>query len=113
MQERAHHVDVSGSGNAVNIGGSNNSATVNAHSNGQDAIESAVRAIRALAADLEGPAKVALEFGADDIESTSDETRRATSLRRVQNVIDGVSASVTTAAGAASAVGAAIRALGL
>lgn len=113
MQEPTHHVNVSGSGNAVNVGGSNNSATVNITQGAQNTVDEAVRAIRALAADVDGPAKVALEFGADDIGSTSDTSRLAASLGRIQEVIAGVSGSVSTAAAAASAVGAAIRALSL
>lgn len=113
MHERAHHVNVSGSGNAINVGGSNNSATVSNTLGAQDAVAEAIRAIRALVADVDGPAKIALEFGADDIESTSDSSRLAASLKRVQEVVTSVSSSVGSASVAASAVGAAIRALGL
>jgi hypothetical protein len=112
VHERAHHVNVSGSGNAVNVGGSSNSATVNNH-DAQNAVDAAVHAIRALAADVDGPAKIALEFGAEDIESTSDRSRLAASLQRVEEVVKSVSSTVSTAAAAMSAVGAAMRALGL
>jgi hypothetical protein len=113
VYERAHHVNVSGSGNAVNVGGSGNSATVNNNHGAQNAVDAAVHAIRALAADVDGPTRIALEFGAEDVESTSDRSRLAASLERVQEVITSVSSTVSTAASATSAVTAAMRALGL
>jgi ribonuclease D len=113
VYERAHHVTVSGSGNAVNVGGSSNSTTVNNNHGTQRAVDAAVQAIRALAADVDGPAKIALEFGAEDIESTADRPRMAASLKRVQEVITSVSSTVSTASAATSAVSAAMRALGL
>ncbi|MEU4386246.1 hypothetical protein [Promicromonospora sp. NPDC023805] len=113
MYERAHHVNVSGNGNAVNVGGLSNSATVHNNHGTQSAVDAAVHAIRALAADVDGPAKIALEFGAEDIESTSDRSHLAASLQRVEEVVKSVSSTVSTAAAATSAVGAAMRALGL
>lgn len=113
MQDSTHHMTVSGSGNAINVGGANNSATVNFGGGAKDAVDEAVRAIGALAADVDGPARVALEYGADDIAATSDKARLAVSLKQVQDIITGVSSSVSTAAGAAAAVGAAMRALDL
>lgn len=111
MHERAHHVNVSGSGNAVNVGGSGNSATVNNDHGLQELVDHAIDAIRALAAEVDGHTKVALEIGAESIETASDRSRLAASLERVRDVVTSVSSSVSTASAAASAVGAAIRAL--
>ncbi len=108
-------VSISGSGNAVNLGGRHNHAAVHVGpSAGGDEVASALIALRALADQLDGPDATVLEAAAATLEDTPREDEPA--IRRVLTmaaaVVAGVSGSVIGSAEAVEAVGNAIQALG-
>lgn len=109
------NVSISGSHNAVNLGGRHNRAEVRVGpSAGSDEIASALTALRALADQLDGPDATALGTAAATLEDTPREDEP--SIRRVLTmaaaVVAGVSTSVVGSAEAVEAVGNAIQALG-
>lgn len=109
------HVSISGSGNAVNLGGTNNHAEVHMGPSGSgDEISSALTALRALASHLDGPDATAIETAAATLEGTPRDDEPA--IRRVLTmaaaVVAGLSASVVGSAEAVEAVGNAMTALG-
>ncbi|MFD6446437.1 hypothetical protein ACFWEJ_15140 [Promicromonospora sp. NPDC060204] len=106
-----------GSGNAINIGGSGNTANVTNVGNGVTPAEliAAVEAMRALALHVPEADRAVLEDVTEEIEQVPahDSARLGRKLTLAKSFIEGLSGTTTLAAGAARAVGDAIRALGL
>ena len=106
-----------GSGNAINIGGSGNTASVTNYKGGAAPSEliAAVEAIRALATQVPETDRAVLDEVAEEIEQVPahDSARLGRKLTLARSFIDGLSGTTTLAAAAAKAVGDAIKALGL
>lgn len=106
-----------GSGNAINIGGSGNTASVTNYSTGATPGEltAAIEAIRTLAVQVSGPDRAVLDEVAEEIAQVPahDSARLGRKLTLARSFIEGLSGTTALAAGAAKAVGDAIRALGL
>lgn len=106
-----------GSGNAINIGGSGNTAKVTNYVSGAapGELAAAVEAIRALAAQVPEADRAVLEEVAEEIVQVpaDDSARLGRKLSLARSFIEGLSGTTVLAAGAAKAVGDAIRALGL
>lgn len=108
-------VSIGGSGNAVNVGGANNHATVyTASSAGEQEIEAVLTALRNLAGEVGGAQGAALETAAATLENTPREDKSAVRgvLTMAAAIIAGVSRSVVGAAEAVEAVTGAIQAIG-
>jgi hypothetical protein len=79
-----------------------------------DVLAAAAKAVRTLAADVDGPTRSILVKGAQEIESSKGENKDGlrVALELVQAAISGVSGTVTSAATATKAIGEAMAAVG-
>ena len=112
MGDHIEGVTINGNGGIVQVGGRGHVARIS--NAAPDQIVVAIEAIRALAALVPAPTKEQLNSAAQEVERAdpADKASIAMILSKAQGVIGTVSSTVTQSAGAASAVAAAIKALG-
>ncbi|WP_020013120.1 hypothetical protein [Promicromonospora sukumoe] len=117
MNNSSGNYFTAGSGNAINIGGSRNTANVTNLGNGPAHSEliAAVQAIRELAPHVPDADRAVLDEVAEEIVQVPphDSARLGRKLTLARSFIEGLSGTTALAAGAAKAVGDAIKALGL
>lgn len=108
------HVAISGHGNAINLGGSNNVATVTTSGQAMTEIDTVMEALRALAAEVGGPQGIALDEAANTLEATpgNDKTAVQRVLTMAAAVAAGVNPTVVGAAEAVESVANALQAIG-
>ena len=108
------HVAISGHGNAINLGGSNNVATVTTSAQADPEISTVLEALRALATEVGGPQGTALDEAANTLEGTPGNDKSAVQrvLTMAAAVAAGVSPTVVGAAEAVESVANALQAIG-